>query len=262
MAYHNLFLHTLCAFLAVCIIDAGALAGRQLGGTALPNDKIVIRQRIVILRRGEKGRDYREAIIKIPKVTGISDPGVLPKIKSTLDLKNVFGDSLEEIRSEFEESFWLTEITYKVNYNANFILDITFFQSGVGAYPDTQVEHRIINLKTGALLNAADVFKSASLEALVKLVEGPIRAELRKGIKKYGRDEDATKQLKKTLQEAKFGRENLDNFSVNNKGVTFLYDFGFPHVFKALEPSGRYFFSYESLKEHIKPDGLLGVFVR
>jgi hypothetical protein len=262
LAYHNLFLRILCVFLAVCIIAAGALAGRQLGVTAMPNDKIGIRRRTVILRRGEKGRDYREAIIKIPNVTGISDPGVLPKIRSILDLKNVFGDSLEEIRSDFEESFWLTEITYKVNYNANFILDITFFQSGVGAYPDTQVEHRIINLKTGALLKAADVFKSSSLDALVKLVEGAMRAELRGQIKKYGRDEDAANRLKETLQEAKFGMENLDNFSVNNTGVIFLYDFGFPHVFKALEPSGRYFFSYERLKEHIKPDGSLKEFVR
>ncbi|MCI0524896.1 MAG: hypothetical protein L0Y75_06490 [Acidobacteria bacterium] len=57
-------------------------------------------------------------------------------------------------------------------------------------------------------------------------------------------------------------KENLDDFSVNITGVTFLYDFGFPHVVKALEPSGRYFFSYEGLKQYIKRDGLLGVFIR
>ena len=240
----------------------GALAGRQLESTSAQNDKVVIRQRTIILRRGEKGRDYKEAIVKIPNITGISDPEALRKIRSILDLKNVFGDSLEEIRSGFEESSWLTEITYKVNYNANYILDITFFESGVGPYPDTQIEHRIINLKTGALLKAADVFRSSSLDALVKLVEGAMRAELRDGIKKYGRDEVATEQLEETLHEAKFGMENLDNFSINNTGVTFLYDFGFPHVIKALEPSGRYFFSYERLKGDIKQDGLLGVFVR
>ena len=89
-----------------------------------------------------------------------------------------------------------------------------------------------------------------------------MRAELRAGIRMYGRDQDAAERLKEALQNATFGMENLDNFSVNNRGVTFLYDFGFPHVIKALEPSGRYFFSYERLKEHINQDGLLGVFVR
>ncbi|HEV2668316.1 MAG TPA: hypothetical protein VG324_25595 [Blastocatellia bacterium] len=261
LAYHNLFTGILCVFLAASIIGVGAFAGRQIESTAMPNDKVVIRQRTIILKRGEKGRDYKEAIVKIPQIAGISDPDALRKVRANLDLKNIFGDSLEEIRSQFKESFWLDEITYKVNYNANYILDITFFESGVGAYPDTLTEHRIINLKTGALLKAADVFKFASLDALVKLVEGAMRAELREGVKEYGQDEFATTKLKETLQEAKFGMENLDNFSVNNNGVTFLYDFGFPHVIKALEPSGRYFFSYESLKEHIKTDGLLGVFV-
>jgi hypothetical protein len=262
LAYHNLFLRILCVFLAASIIAVGAFAGRQIESTAIPIDKVVIRQRTIILRRGEKGRDYKEAIVKIPQIAGISDPNALRKVRSILDLKNVFGDSLEEIRSEFKESFWLSEITYKVNYNANYILDITFFESGVGAYPDTLTEHRIINLKTGALLKADDVFKSASLDALVKLVEGAMRAELREGIKKYGQDEFAAVRFRDELREAKFSVENLDNFSVNNKGVTFLYDFGFPHVIKAFEPSGRYFFSHERLKEHIKQDGLLGGFVR
>jgi hypothetical protein len=254
--------YILWVFLAACIMAVDASAGRRLQSTPAPNDKVVIRPRRIVLSRGEKGRDYKEAIIKIPHIGGIGNPDVLRKIQSILDLKNVFGDSLEEIKSEFKESFWLDEITYKINYNANFILDITFFESGVGAYPDTLTEHRIINLKTGALLKAADVFKSASLEALVKLVEGAMRAELREGIKKFGRDEDAAGRLGAELREAKFSVENLDNFSVNNTGVTFLYDFGFPHAIKALEPSGRYFFSHERLKEHIKQDSLLGVFVR
>src|SRR5215471_10384963 len=245
LAYHNLFLYILCVFLATCIIAVGALAGMQLESTAMQNDRVVIRQKTIILRRGEKGRDYKEAIIKIPDVTGISEPDVLRKVRSILGLKNVFGDSLEEIRSEFEESFWLTEITYKVNYNANFILDITFFQSGVGAYPDTVIEHRIINLKTGDLLKAADVFKPSSLNTLAKLVEEAMRADLRSGIKKYGDDEFAAERLKDELRDAEFKTENLDNFSISDRGVTFLYDFGFPHVIKAVQPAGRYFFSYE-----------------
>ena len=41
----------------------------------------------------------------------------------------------------------------------------------------------------------------------------------------------------------KFEAQNLDEFSVGRKGVTFLYDAGFPHVIRALEPDGHYFFS-------------------
>jgi len=259
---HSLILKILCSLFLAYWGAVDALAGRPPELSAAQNDRVAIEQRIIVLRSGGKGRDYREVIIKIPSIKGGGDPDVLRKIRSILDLKNIFGDSLEEIRSESKESTWLTGITYKVNYNANFILDITFFQSGVGAYPDTVIEHRIINLKTGDLLKAADVFKPSSLNTLAKLVDEAMRADLRSGIKKYGDDEFAAERLKDELRDAEFKTENLDNFSISDRGVTFLYDFGFPHVIKAVQPAGRYFFSYERLKGHIKNDGLLGVFVR
>ena len=56
--------------------------------------------------------------------------------------------------------------------------------------------------------------------------------------------------------------EDLDNFSVSSKGVTFLYDAGYPHAIQAFEPVGRYFFSFAELKGFIKPDGPLGQFIR
>ncbi len=60
----------------------------------------------------------------------------------------------------------------------------------------------------------------------------------------------------------KFELKDLDNFSVSKTGITFLYDAGFPHVIKALEPKGHYFFSYEELKPYIESHGPLGQFVR
>src|SRR5262245_65324113 len=111
LAYHNLFLRILCVFLSTSITGVGAFAGRQIESTAMRNDKAVIRQRTIILKRGEKGRDYKEAIVKIPQIAGISDTDALRKVRANLDLKNIFGDSLEEIRSQFKESFWLDEIT-------------------------------------------------------------------------------------------------------------------------------------------------------
>ncbi len=56
--------------------------------------------------------------------------------------------------------------------------------------------------------------------------------------------------------------QNLDDFSVGRMGITFLYDAGFPHVFKAFEPQGRYFFNYAQLKPYLKDDGPLGQFIR
>jgi hypothetical protein len=60
----------------------------------------------------------------------------------------------------------------------------------------------------------------------------------------------------------KFKRSNLDDFSISDKGLTFLYDAEFPHVVQALQPAGEYFFSYAELRPYIRREGLLGTFIR
>ena len=60
------------------------------------------------------------------------------------------------------------------------------------------------------------------------------------------------------LGELKFDVNNLDEFSVNDQGVTFLYDAGFPHAIRALQPDGENFFSYAELRPYIKRNGPLG----
>ena len=56
-----------------------------------------------------------------------------------------------------------------------------------------------------------------------------------------------------------FAVKNLDEFAVSDKGVTFLYDARFPHVIRALQPTGEYFFSYAELQPRIKRNGPLGI---
>jgi hypothetical protein len=41
-----------------------------------------------------------------------------------------------------------------------------------------------------------------------------------------------------------------------------MYDYGFPHVIEALEPSNEIFLPYSQLKPFIRTDGLLARFVR
>ena len=77
--------------------------------------------------------------------------------------------------------------------------------------------------------------------------------------KQSGEEKTASKQQ---VSDLKFTAENFNEFSVSDKGATILYDAGFPHVIQALEPEGRYFFTWTQLKPFIRPDGLLARFVR
>jgi hypothetical protein len=248
----------LCLLLVTGLVCAPAPA--QAAGSAL-----VQRRRVVIVRRGALARQFperRRAVVSYPVVSGIADRGVLRKVRALLELKNVFETSL----AEYREDAWLTELDYKVNYNQNDILDITFRQEGVGAYPDTHHKHFAISLKTGEVIRAADAFEPGSLRRLAEMANEKLRAEVAAQVAAVEKDGDVDAEgrdsLKESLRGLTFGAENLDEFEVSDRGLTFLYDAGFPHVIQAFQPEGRYFFSYRQLAPHIKRGGPLGIFVK
>jgi hypothetical protein len=157
---------------------------------------------------------------------------------------------------------WLTEFGYKVNYNRNYILDITFTQSGMGAYPDEHTKHFLINLRDGRLIKRSDVFVADKLDGLASLVDAQLQKELKDTVRENGSTmREYMEFVAESQGELRFEARNLDDFSVGAKGITFLYDAGFAHAVKAFEPAGRYFFSYSKLQRYIKHDGPLGQFL-
>ncbi|HET6669552.1 MAG TPA: hypothetical protein VFH15_04905 [Pyrinomonadaceae bacterium] len=224
---------------------------------------IIQRRRIVLVRSAEVRRNFPErktAKLTYPVISGLR-PTILKRVRALLSFKNIFDYSLSDYRNDA----WLTEFSYIVNHNANSLLDITFTQSGLAAYPDEQSKHFLINLRSGSLVTAADAFRSEKLTALASEVDAELQKELTKLRKENAASSDQADE-RASVNDAYdilyFEPRDLDNFSISKRGVTFLFDAGFPHVIKALEPSGRYFFTYDRLKPYLKDDGPLGQFVR
>lgn len=245
----------LLIFFALCHSNNASTRQVYLG------DRVDIQKRtVVIVRSGKLAKDLspgrKRVKISYPVITrGISNPPVLAKIRSLLKLKNIFDTSLEEYRQDT----WLSELDYRVNYNKNFILDITFREDGVAAYPDSQEKHLAINLKTGEILKAADVFRPETLEKLATLVDGKLQAEMKETIDQVNQDKTIDADEKKSVPELyeglKIEVKDLDDFSIDDKGITFLYDAGFPHVVQAYQPVGQYKFSYAELSKYLQRDG-------
>ena len=233
--------------------------------TVAKNDRVILKPRtIVIVRSGTIVKDFpekRRAIIRFPVLSGLGDARVLRKVQSILQIKNVFDTSV----AEYREDNWLEKFSYEVNYNKNHILDITFSQSGSGAYPDSQTKHFAINLRSGSVIKVSDAFVSNKLDSLTGLVRAKFQAELSQILKDLAESKSDPEDIRiaKEAQDAlEFKLSDIDEFSIGDKGVTFLYDAGYPHVIQAFEPEGRYFFSYEELKSYIKRDGPLGQFIQ
>lgn len=254
---------SLAVLLAAAVSAAVSLA--PASRAAVDDRAVVTRKRVVIVRTGRIARQFphkRRALVTYPIVSGLSDARVLRKVRAALDLKNVFDTSL----AEYRQDAWLEELDFKVNYNKNQLLDITFWQTGTAAYPDTHRAHFTISLKTGDVLKAADVFEAGALYALAGMAHEKLLEEVRGMVKVVEEDDTIAAEERPSLRDAlsvlSFGVEDLNQFVVSDRGLTFLYDAGFPHAIQALEPDGEYFFSYAQLSPYIKRSGPLGRFVR
>ena len=236
---------------------------RQMSPKATADRAVVKPRTVVIIRRGALTKSFPEkkrATVTYPVISGLKDPQVLRRVQSILQVKNVFDTSI----AEYREDNWLEEFSYKVNYNKNNILDITFTQDGSGAYPDTQNRHFAIDLKNGNVIKATDGFVSGKLLQLRAMVDDKLQVELKQilqSLKDSKSDPEDARIASEAQATLDYKLEDLDSFEVGAQGITFLYDAGYPHVIQAFEPNGRYFFSYAELKTYIKRDGPLGQFV-
>ena len=148
------------------------------GPTRATDHVIVQPWRIVLIRSHELARQFPErkrAVVTYPVIRGLGDPVVLRRVRSALDFKNIFDYSLQEYR----EDAWLTEFSYVVNYNSNYLLDITFTQSGMSAYPDEHTKHFLFSLRDGRVVKASEVFESSRLHELAAAVDRKLQQELK-----------------------------------------------------------------------------------
>jgi hypothetical protein len=197
---------------------------------------------------------YRETIVRYPIVIGLADPIVLKKVQTALSVKSILGESLSELQQD--NNPWLTDLSYTINYNQNSILDLTYTISGMGAYPSTSEKRVSINLLTGNVLQAKDLFTPDTNVALAQSIDKMMQREIQAKI--VGVRKDIPDLQLDMFTKHHFKPKDLNDFTIGKKGVTFHYNFDFIHAMKAAEPSGAYFISYEKLSRYIRPDGAVG----
>lgn len=224
-----------------------------------PSGSVNHQSKTAVLRVGKKGRafpDYKEAVIHYPVASGLTNLAILKRVQAAISLKQVLGQSLEEMRQEYIENQWLTQVEYVINYNRNNILDLTYAVSGVGAYPSGFEKWVSVDLKTGKRLRAKDLFKANELGAIAQSIDQQMQQNIQQKIAEVRQQEpDLSVDV---FANHRFEPKHLEDFTIGKTGVTFHYSFGFPHVIKAAEPSGDYLIPYSKLTRYIRPDGVLG----
>ncbi len=236
----------LLAVICVCAFSFAAFA-----------QSVVITPKKITYKRPKPLSEYKKSFVIIrPKVKGVS-LAMAKKIETTISYEKNFDFN---VKDEISEIQWLEEASYAVDYNKNGILSVTLSVMGSGAYPSEASHPIIVNLEIGGRVLAKDVFvKLSELAAKGKKTQ---EAEIKRAIVKIKKENPEEKNPASLFENTDFTVKNLDKFSVSNQGITFWYDYGFPHIIMALQPEGRYFFRWAELKPFIKPDGLLAQFNR
>jgi hypothetical protein len=216
---------------------------------------VVITPRKTIYRRPKPQYVFKKTFTVRRPVAKASTPALSRKITTAISPEKVLDLNVREEMSEYQ---WLEEADYKVLFNQNGVLSLELWMVGTAAYPDSVTKRIVINIANGNKVRPGDVFKD--LPTLGRLVKKVQATEVATATREMKSDPDARPE--DLFAETNFTETDFDQFSVNAKGVTFYYDYGFPHVLEALQPAGEYHFSWAQMKPFVRSDGLLARFVR
>jgi hypothetical protein len=249
-----------CLFAAVLFVSCENNSGEKntsdvLNKDTVPAEKDVLR--VTTKKYILKSKD-QEAVMEWPQIEGEVSKEVLKKMNDAISIDTVCGESIDSIQKNYSDcSCGTVGSGYSVNYNKSGILSLSISVETMGAYPDGYLRSYNFNIKTGEAFSIDDLIKKDSLPSLIR----DLNAELTKRIEesKAIAAEDAEKSddsesLDELFNRTEFSKEDLKSFIITDKGITFYFDFGFPHAFQALEPAGDFFISREELKPYLNPE--------
>ncbi|HJS52283.1 MAG TPA: hypothetical protein VJ781_10320 [Pyrinomonadaceae bacterium] len=221
---------------------------------------VVTPKKVVNKRSVRNVPDFKRTFeVRYPIFSGKLKPAARRGLKSGTDYWSIFDTKLAD---NLKDDTWLSSFDYVVKYNKHNLLDIWLVMEGVGAYPDGETKYLVFDTRTGTRISFPDLFAAermpellSTIRAVVKREESKIKEEeVREALESY-------REIESGLRPDQIEFKHLD-FTISDKGVTFLFDYNYPHVVQALEPSGEFFVSYADLKPFIRSDGLLARFVR
>lgn len=216
------------------------------------SQSVVITPKKTVYTRTKPISDYKRNFTITYPVVKAATPALSKKIQTAIDYRSNLGLSLKE---ELGEIQWLEEADYEVGYNEKGVLSISLSMNGSGAYPSGVTKVIVVNLRTGSKVKAIDVF--TNLPGLTALVRKAQKKEIADAIISIRKNDPQETDPKSLFKGKTITAKSLEGFSVNAGGITFNYDYGFPHVIQALEPDGTFMFTWRQLRPYIKAGGLL-----
>lgn len=225
-------------------------------GTASAQSVTISKKSVTYTRTSPAAEFRKTFVVEYPKVRA-ANAALAKRIEKSLGygVNNLF-DLEGEVSGEYP---WLDNAGFDVSYNKRGVLCVWLFVEGTSAYPTSLSKYVVIDLRTGRRVAPEDVF--VDIPGLARAVKEIQDADVKSSIEEikketdYGVDDPA-----RLFEYVDFKAIHLEGFSVNDDGVTFSYDYGFPRILAPIEPAGAYFMRWKEIKPFVNRRGLLGRF--
>ncbi len=240
-------------FILLLAIAAFACAGVYAQSVTMLNPKKVTYE------RPKPIADHKKSFtVTYPKVKAAT-PALSKKIEAALSYEKAFDFKISE---EIREIQWLEDAGYTIEYNADSMLSVALSIEGSGAYPSGSTKYVVVNTSTGTIVRPSDIFTNT--KGLLAILTRMKDDEVKKTIADLKADPETKDDDVSVLfsDSEEYHKVSLDEFHIDEKGVVFHHDYGFPHVAQGIQPTGEFFLTWAELKPFIKSGGLLSKFAR
>src|SRR5262249_18415949 len=129
----------------------------------------------------------------------------------------------------------------------------------MGAYPSGHGSTVSVAWATGARVGA-DVLRSDKKRELVRMLDARVHDAWRVKKRELSRPNDPASCGPDVFagEGPSFPKEMLDSVYVDAKGISFTFDFGFPHVVQACSPEVNLSLPWATARPFLNPSGILG----
>lgn len=142
---------------------------------------------------------------------------------------------------------------YKVTFNNFKIVSINMNYESMAGSINIDSYYYNFDIEKNKILQFNDIIKENKIYELLKKINSILLDRLNK-VYKENKDELNNSDVYESLIHSKslFKKENLDTFSISEKGIEYIFNYGFPNGSIAIE--NNIFISYNDLKMILKDD--------
>lgn len=241
--------------LSISSCDHGDGARPQTDGPPTERELVVHWRGVEIDSREEVvagGADETRSILQYPVVTGAPTPEVRERLQAALSPDSAVDLALEPFRREFRQGTApQVGLSYRITYKRKHLVNVSYRLEAVGGDSAARYgfRNRVVDLRTGSRVTADQAFHRSELPALARLVDARIQRDTVRSARRRAAGNGAPRR---------FGVEDLDRFSIDDRGMTFALESTFPELFPFTSSSAA--LTWAELRPYIRPDGPLAPF--